>query len=380
MKNVLTIIIVAFLASCSSKVDNPSQLPEDIKKQISEYKSQVQEINNKIAELEKNLKTYESEEEYKITVSLQSLEFSPFHHYVQISGTVEAINMANISPETNGQVKKIYVVEGEKVQKGHILVKLNTSINESAIKELETRLDLAKTVFERQKKLWEKNIGSELDYLTAKNNKESLESSLETLNAQMDLSSIKAPFSGIVDDIFVKEGELSLPGMPVMQLVNLDEIYINADASESYITKINKGDSVMVEFPSYPDIKAELPVYRVGNVVKPANRSFNIQLKMHNPDGMLKPNIVAMIKINDFYEEKAITVPTFIIKKDIKGDYVYVAREKNNTMVAEKKYIETGLSYNDQSHVIKGLEPGQKVIVSGYNMVSDGVAIDTKGN
>jgi RND family efflux transporter MFP subunit len=219
-----------------------------------------------------------------------------------------------------------------------------------------------------------------LDYLTAKNNKESLESSLATLKAQINLSDIKAPFSGYIDDIYVKEGELAMPGMPIMQLVNLDELYINADASEAYITKIKKGDLVMVEFPSYPDIKVELPVHRIGNVVKPANRSFNIQVKMQNQNGLIKPNVVSMIKINDFSEEKALTVPTIIIKKDITGDYVYVASNKGDRLIAEKKYIESGPSYNDQTMVVKGLEPGQDVIVSGFNMVSDGIAVEVLGN
>lgn len=380
MKKVLAFFLAALMVACSSKVDNPSGSSEDIKNQISEYKKQVQDLNVKIAELEKTLKATQPEDEYKVAVSLKDLEAKPFHHYVQVSGTVEAVNMANISPEINGQIKKIRVQEGDRVQKGQTLVILNTSITESSIKELETRLELAKTVFERQKKLWEKNIGSELDYLTAKNNKESLEKSLETLNAQLDLSTITAPFSGIVDDILVKEGELALPGMPILQLVNLEQIYINADASEAYITKVSKGDSVLVDFPSYPEIKAELPVYRIGNVIKPANRSFNVQLKMNNPDGLIKPNVVAMIKINDFSMEDALTVPTFIIKKDIVGEYVYIATEKDNRLIAEKKYIETGMSYNDETLVVKGLEQGQKVIVSGYNMVSDGIAVNIANN
>jgi len=380
MKKVLAIVVVLIVASCSSKVDHPSGTPDNIKQQISDYKNQVLDLNKKIAELEETLKKTEGENLYKIAVTVQKLEYQPFQHFVQVSGTVEALNMADISPEANGQIKKIYVAEGEKVQKGQTLVKLNTSISESAINELETRLELANTIFERQKKLWDKKIGSEIDFLTAKNNKESLERSLETLKAQLDLSIVTAPFSGTVDDIFVKEGEMAMPGLRMLTLVNLDELYINADASEAYLTKVKKGDMVKVGFPSYPEIKEELPVHRIGNVVKPANRSFNIQLKMKNHEGLIKPNVISTININDYTAENALTVPSIIVKKDLIGEYIYVANNKDSRMIAEKKYIETGLSYDNRTMVISGLEPGQEVIVDGYNMVSDGVEIEKVAN
>lgn len=380
MKRVFAILVILTAVSCSSKVDNPGTTTDDIKQQISEYKNEVLELNKKIAELEQTLKSTQTEEEYKVAVTTQKLAYEPFNHYVQVGGTVEAVNLAEISPETNGQVKKIYVAEGERVQKGQTLVRLNTSVTEGAIKELETRLELAETLYERQKKLWDKQIGSEIDYLTARNNKESLESNLETVKAQLELSVIKAPFGGIVDDIFVKEGELAVPGFRIMTLVNLDELYINADASEAYITKIKKGDMVKVEFPSYPEIKEELPVHRVGNVVKPANRTFNIQVKMSNPDNQIKPNVISTININDFTEENALTVPSIIIKKDLIGEYLYVARNRDNKRIAEKKYIGTGLAYENKTLVTSGLEPGDEVIIDGYNMVSDGIAVEIAGN
>ncbi len=372
MKKVLFVVIIGILASCSAKVDTP-ETKEDIISQISEYKKEIIELNKKITDLEKGL--YEMEGAVKGTpVHLTEMKYEQFNHYFEVNGSVEAINAAYISPEINGQVKQVYVKEGSKVSKGQLLIKLNSSITESSIKEVETALELANTVYEKQTQLWDKNIGSELDYLQAKNNVESLESKLETLNAQAEMALIRAPINGIVDEILVKEGELAVPGMQVIQLVNLDGLYVNADVSEAYITKIKKGDIVNLEFPSLPDIKMEVPVFRTGNIVKTANRTFIVQLKINNVDNMIKPNVLAKIKINDYTKERAILVPSLILKQDMKGTYVFTAVDNK----AKKIYVETGKSYNGNTLVTSGLNAGDKVIVDGYNQVSDGKQIAAK--
>jgi RND family efflux transporter MFP subunit len=244
-------------------------------------------------------------------------------------------------------------------------------VTENSIKEVETALELANTVYEKQKQLWNKNIGSELDYLQAKNNKESLESKLETLNAQAEMALIRAPISGIVDEILVKEGELAAPGMQVVQLVNLDGLYINADVSEAYITKVKKGDIVSLEFPSLPEIEMEVTVFRTGNIVKSANRTFKVQLKINNVENMIKPNILAKIKINDYTKDQAILVPSIILKQDMEGTYLFTVVDSK----AKKVYVETGKSYKGKTIISKGLKTGDKVIVEGYNQVSDGKVV-----
>ncbi len=366
MKKVLFVLVIGILTACSSNVDNP-ETKEGILNQISEYKKEVIELNKKITDLEKDL--FEIEGVSKGTpVYTSVMEHEQFNHYFEVNGSVEAINAAYISPEINGQVKEIYVKEGQNVNKGQILLKINSSITESSIREVETALELANTVYEKQKQLWDKNIGSELDYLQAKNNKESLESRLETLNAQIDMTLVNAPISGIVDKVLVKDGELAIPGMQLIQIINLDGLYINADVSESYISKVKKGDIVSLEFPSLPDINMDVPVYRTGNTVKTANRTFVVQLKIDNVDNMIKPNVLAKIKINDYTKDKAIIVPSIILKQDMQGTYLYTAIDGR----AKKVYIETGKSYKGNTLVLSGLEVGDEVIVDGYNQVSDG--------
>jgi len=370
MKKILIVLIIGFLASCSAKVDQP-ETKEDILNQISEYKKEMVELNKKLTTLEEEL--IDMEGGIKGTpVYTSKIEFQEFNHYFEVNGSVEAINAAYISPEINGQVKEIFVKEGYKVSKGQPLIKLNSSITESSIKEVETALELANTVFEKQTQLWDKNIGSELDYLQAKNNKEALESKLETLHAQAEMAIVRSPINGIVDEIIVKEGELAAPGMQVVQVVNLDGLYVNADVSEAYIIKIKKGDIVNLEFPSLPDLKMEIPVYRTGNIVKSANRTFTVQLKINNVENMIKPNILAKIRINDYTAKQAIIVPSIILKQDMIGTYLF----KVNDSKAHKTYVETGKSYKGNTMVTKGLIVGDEVIVNGYNQVSDGKLIE----
>lgn len=375
MKKLLAVVLIAIIASCSNETDNP-ETREEIQKQISEYKSQVGELNKKIADLEKQLTGDKESSRQTVAVSIKEIQKESFNHYIQVNGTVEAVEAAFISPEINGQVKKIYVKEGQRVNRGDLLLKINSSITESSIKEVETALELATTVYEKQKQLWDKNIGSELDYLSAKNNKESMESKLETLKAQAEMAMVKAPIDAIVDEILAKEGELAIPGVRVIDLVNLSELFVNVDVADTYITKVKKNDPVVLEFPSFPGYRKEVPVHRVGNIIKTANRTFTVQLKIENKDEMLKPNAIAVVKINDFSEPEAFVVPSIIVKEDLTGYYVYLAIEKNGNLIASKRYIKTGMSYQDKTMVVEGLKANDKVIVQGYNQVSDGVEIN----
>ena len=369
MKKWIYIALVLVFAGCTA-----TENEESIKKQIGQYRKEVNDLNGKIAGLEKKLNSMNATDgnTFKVPVEVKDLKFEVFRHFIQVSGAAEAINEANISSEMSGLIADIYVEEGQYVQKGQLLAKLSTEITDNTILEVKGNLDLATVVYEKQKRLWEKGIGSEIQYLNAKNGKESLEKRLETLDAQLDMAMLKAPVTGIVDEIYKKKGELAIPGVPMMVVINLDEIYINADVSESYLADIKEGDTVNVEFPTYPEMKIKAPVYRKGNMIKPSNRTFTIQLKLNNPERLLKPNLLAVIHINDYSSDSALVVPSIVIKQDITGSYIYVAENEGNKSIAKKVYIETGMSYGDTTMVKSGLKPGQKIIIQGYNQVSDG--------
>lgn len=347
MKKLIFILFIAILTGCGSASENETE------KTSAQPKATA----------------------YQIPVSVKTLATEKFNHYIEISGTIEAINIAFISPEMNGQIKEILVREGDRVIKDQPLVKLNTSILNNQIKEVEKALELAAIVYTKQENLWNQKIGSEIAFLTAKNGKESLERSLETLNSQLDLGLVKSPFDGIVDDIILKVGELAVPGSQLMQIVNLDNLYINADLAETYLSSVKKGDKVDLSFAAYPDLNMVTPIYRIGNIIHPMNRTINIQLQIKNKNEMLKPNGLAIIKINDFSSEKALVVPSLILKQDTKGSFLYVAAKKNTGWIAQKRYVQIGVSFEDQSMIESGLAEGEKVIIKGFTQTTDGSAI-----
>ena len=371
MRRIFVFVILLALVACT----RPSN-QDAIKSKISSYKKQVNELNARIADLEKQLSSMDPElSVYKVPVILEQVSPQTFDHFIEVSGSAEAVNAAVISPQMNGLITDILVVEGDNVQKGQLLARLNSEVTENTIAEVQGSLDLATTVYEKQKRLWDQGIGSEIQYLNAKNGMEALQKKMETLESQLDMSLVKSPVTGIVDEIYKKKGELAIPGVPMMQVVNLGEIYINADISESYLAKVKEGDLVKVSFPVYPGMVVETPIWRKGNVINPSNRTFEIHLKLNNPEGKLKPNLLSVIHIKDFSSDSALTVPSIIIKQDITGSYLYVVREDNNKLIAHKVYVDLGMSYSDKTMILKGLSPGDKIIVEGYNQVSDGAEV-----
>jgi RND family efflux transporter MFP subunit len=373
MKRIIPFLIAtAFIAGCSNQ-----ESPEALKAKISKLKEQAININHQIKTLEARLAEIDSANNggNLISVIAEKVKAEPFNHYFIASGKVELENQAAISAETNGQVKKIYVKKGQRVKKGDILIALNTSIIENSISEVKIGLELATKVYEKQKALWEQNIGTELQYLQAKNQKESLEQKLKTLNAQLDMSIVKAPFDGIVDDIYIKEGELASPGKPIAYMLNPERIKIEADISESFLNKIHVGDKIMVTFPTFPDIKIESKITRIGNFIDPKTRTIKIQVDAKNPSGKIKPNQIALLHINDYYNPKAITVPSIILKQDTKGTFLFTVAKIEDKNVAKKVYVKTGISFNDKTEIVTGLNEGDLVIVSGYNMVSNSIPV-----
>lgn len=313
--------------------------------------------------------------ESALLVSVKKMAYEPFSHFFEVNGMVEAVNDAFISPELNGRIKRIHVKEGQRVKIGQLLVSLNSEVTESSIAEARASLELARTVYTKRKGLWDKKIGSEVQFLQAKTDKESLENRLKALEAQLRMAKIKAPIDGIVDKIFLKEGELAVPGLQLIQLVNLKEVYVTAEVSESYIANVAKNDPVNVRFPSYSQLNREAPVYRTGNVVNYTNRTFLVQVMLDNDEEKLKPNMMATLRIRDYSAEAALVVPSIIIKNDMNGAYLYVVEKEEGKSVARKIYVESGRTESGNTMILKGLKPGQKVIVDGYNLAKNGMPV-----
>lgn len=376
MKKFVVFILALTFVACSKESDR-----EEIRGQIAQYKKEKNELQQKINQLTDQLESMGAETPggtYKIPVFVEELKPDTFSHFVNTNGTVEAIQEAFISPETNGQITEMHVDEGERVEKGELLAKLNTSVIESNIEEVKTNLELARETFQKQRRLWKDSVGTEMQYLEAKNRKENLENRLETLREQLDMSEIRAPFDGVVEEINQKVGELGTPGLQMLHLVNLKKLKIEAELAEQYMAYVHEGDMVRIHFPAYPELVKNVPVTRKGSVIDKESRTFALEARIDNYNEKIKPNQISIMKVRDYVNDTALIVPSEVIKQDMQGDYVYILQENQGSKVAQKVYIETGRTHNDQTVLKKGVEPGDKVITSGYTQVSDGSQVEVK--
>lgn len=372
-KIILAFAFMIFLASCGHRESNT------IEQQIITYQKQVVALNKKIDALQQKLDKQKQDKNtskgYQVSVTTQSLTTTEFKHYFNVSGEVESINEAFISPQISGQIIEILVHEGQYVKKGQLLARLETDMIEDNMRELKTSLELATTTYHKQKALWEKHIGSEIQYLQAKTQMESLQNKLQTLQTQYDKSMIQSPLDGYVESIDLKEGELAAPGVRFIYVVNLDELYVSAQVSESYLSSIHRGDPVEISFPAFPKLHLTAPIYKVGKVINKQSRTVEIQVKIKNPNNLLKPNLLAQLRMLDYSNPHALVVPSYLVREDIQGYYIYLAIRKNDRMVAQKQYVKVGKTDQNKMEILDGLSVKDQVIVKGYNNVVDGTLL-----
>ncbi len=379
MKKILfTVLITVLLVSCNN--NNEPKTPEEIRQKISEYKSEVRKLNKQIAELETKLAALNPDDNAMgaVRVNVVKLEPRKFEHYFMATGAVQAENEAYISPQTNGQITHIYVEDGERVKKGQLLAKLNTEIIEKNIDEVKVNLQLAETLYKKQEELWNKKIGSEIQYLQARNKYKALQSRLKTLQSQYKLSFIRSPLSGVVDVVYQKVGEMGTPGRQLVHVVNLDPLLVKARISEKYLPVIKTGDEVTVTFPTFPGMHINAAILRIGNIINPANRTFTVEFRLDNPEQKIKPNMLATLIIKDYEADGAIVVPSYLIHEDLKGKYVYIVKKEPDALKAVKQYVTTGVSYKGNTEIVSGLKTGDTLVTDGYNNVSDGVKVSVK--
>lgn len=368
------ILLIAFLlfSACSGK-KNPQTL-EEKQEQLKALKAEAAEMQTKIKTLEQEITAVSGEPQKKDLrmVEATSLAAGTFQHFVEVQGNVDSRKNVLVQPEMQGRVTAVLVEEGQQVRQGQKLLQLDSEVLRRNMQELETRLKLATTIFERQENLWKQNIGSEVQYLQAKNEKEAVESSIASLEAQLRKTGITSPISGTVDEIFVNQGEMATPGAPMVRVVNLSNVVVDAEVSEVYVKDVQRGDTVQVNFPSL-DMQVALPVKAVGQFINPDNRTFNIEVQVPNPKGYLKPNTLATVKINDFTRNNAVSVPSFVLQKNTQGQtFLYRIKQQDGKNVAEKVFVTPSRSYNGYTLIEEGLSAGDNIITKGYNDVIDG--------
>lgn len=299
-----------------------------------------------------------------------------FKHYLELQGSVKTKQNILVYPEMPGILKSIAVKEGQKVAKGQLLATIDDGGLSNQVAQLTATTQLAKTMYERQKSLWDQKIGSEMQFLQAKTNYEAQKNSLEQLKKQQSKATIRAPFSGTIDEIFKEPGTVIAPGMgaEIFRIVNLNKMYVEAEVPERYITSVKKNKEVKINFPVLGKT-VNSKINQVGSFINPDNRSFKIEVPVLNEDGNVKPNLTAKLEINDYTSQKAVLIPQSIISENASGaQFVYIIKNKNRKKeaVAERLIIETGKTQGDLIEVTKNLVAGSEIIMEGARTVNNG--------
>lgn len=358
------VVIASVLAGCSAT-------STDKKTQLEKLKEQRAKLDGEISKLEKEVGAANPApvREKSREVGVMELTAKKFDYFVQTQGAVEAIDNILVSAKTMGVISSVYVREGEVVKKGQTLAQIDNSVIVSSINELKSSIDLANTVYERQKNLWDQKIGTEVQYLQAKNNKESLEKKLATLNEQLEMSKIKSPIDGSVDEVDVKIGQNVAPGMPALRVVSFDKLKMKANVSEAYVVQIKTGNKVMV---SFPDINREIEakVTFVGKTINQLSRTFPVEVALPSYAD-LRPNMSGVLKVIFQTVPDAMTVPVNVVQDINNEKVVYTAALEGGKTIARRKVVEVAGIYGNVAQ-IKGLNPGDKVIIVGYQGLNDG--------
>jgi RND family efflux transporter MFP subunit len=358
--------------ACGDKEDNSL---EGKKAKLVALQSQQAEIQASIKALQAEIEKAEPNKSVKVkSVSTMPIISQQFDHFVEATGRLDAVNNVLVSPQMGGAITALYVKEGDMVTKGQRIATIDNTVMRNSIQEIMIQLETAKTLFERQKALWEQKIGTEVQYIQAKAQVESIEKRLATLKSQDAMNIVVAPISGQIDEVRMKPGEMSAPGIGIVRIVNSANLKVVASVPDTYAGTIAKGDVVQIRFP---DLNKEMTARLtfVGQTINPASRTFPVEAQLNSVDKQLKPNLTAEIKINDQSRAGVIAIPQNIVQRTEQGTVVYVAVKEGNQFVAKQRIISTGLSYDGKVEVLTGLTVGDLLISEGYQELVDGQVV-----
>ena len=346
--------------------------------ELEDLKFEIKKLESEIVELDPEFKKREEERKARF-VTVKTVERKTFETYNEFQGNIETKGSFMVSGEAGGRLVSLTPKEGERVTKGQLIGKVDDSIMRTNMEELYTALNLAKDVYGRREKLWKQNIGSEMEYLKAKNDVESLERKIATLQAQMQKVNIYSPVSGIVETIFIKQGEMAGAGSPIMSVINTSTVQVAVEIPETYLKNVRRGNRVEINIPAL-EYTRTARIGKIGEMINPTNRTFEVEISLSNSSGKLKPNLMAMVKIKDTSEKDAVVVPVNLVLNGSEGDYVFIAVEgEDGNKRAKKVLVETGTTYNGGTHILNGLEGGEWLIEEGSRTLTDGELLKITG-
>lgn len=385
MKYLFALITLFFLVvACQQeqKVD-PNAIPTDLNDKKEFLKNKKAELRQLTALIEKTEGEIDAlipnDQKARTLVTTSKVALKDFERFVDIQATVEAEDMVAASSETGGRILQMSFQEGNTIRKGQLIAKIDLEQIDKQIAEVETTMTLAKDVYERQARLWKQNIGSELQYLEAKNNVERLEKSLETIRFQQTKANVYAPISGVIEVVNLKQGEMASPGMPILQILNTNKVKVVADIPETYLGKVKRGETVTIKFPALnQEIQAKIS--QLGRTIDPNNRTFEAEINLNNSKGIYKPNLLAAMLINDFQAKNVPVIPVEMVQQEVSGkDYVYIKTASEKGEVAKKIFVETGENYNGEVIIKSGLTGGEELIMEGARGLAENQLVKVEG-
>lgn len=361
-------VIIFFIVACKSGTDNKTKL-EKLKQERDKISQQITQLEGQQSQ------SYDSP---ATPVSIEVLKKQAFSHYIEVQGRIDGNENIGVSPRTVGVVTKILVIEGDHVHKGQVLAELDADVLKQNLKDLQNQLAFVTDLYEKQKNLWDQKIGSEVQYLTAKNNMESIQNKIATIQDQIKMASITAPIDGTIEEIPIKVGQLASAGVPAFRIVNFSKAKVVADVGEAYSAKINSGDQVRIYLPDFNE-ELEQRVTFASKYINPTNRTFTVEAELNPNQNVYRANMIAVVRIKDYMNPSVIGIPqNYIQSSKNEGQFVFVALAENGKKVARKKYVKTGITYNGLTEILSGLEEGDKIITAGYKDLYEGQIIGYK--
>lgn len=360
-KRYFVLPLVALMASCGGGEEKKAD-------KLVRLKTEKAKLDAEIKTLEKELKGSDTSVKTK-TVTIAAVENATFEHFIDIQGNVDARENVAVSAQSPGIIKTILVREGQAVSKGQTLAQVDDQVLRSSLAQLQTQLDLANALYEKQANLWRQKIGSEVQYLTAKSQKESLEKNIATMKEQINLTRIVSPISGTVDQVIAKIGDAASPGNPAFRVVNASNLRVLANVAESFAGKVSTGDEVEVTFP---DIQQTFRT-KIGfasRTIDPLSRTIRVEIPVQGGKD-LHPNMIAHLRIVDYRAKDAVVVPVNVIQYSLGKPYVLTVKGSGDKLQAVRSQIELGRTYNDKAEIKSGLKPGDRIITTGFQGLND---------
>ncbi|MCF8193596.1 MAG: efflux RND transporter periplasmic adaptor subunit [Bacteroidia bacterium] len=368
-------ITAGLLTSCGEeKAQDPAGRLKELQAEQARIGAEIQKLQKELSQSGSKTKDNTAANTKTKVVQALTLEEGPFRTWVEVQGTVDARQSIEVTAESMGVVRNIKVKEGQKVTKGQILAELDQTVLLQSIEEIKGQLDFAKQLYTKQSNLWKQNIGSEVQYLNAKNQKESLERRLSTIESQLDMTRIKAPVSGTVDQVYLKLGQSTAMGMPAVRVVNFNDLRVITDLSESYVSRVREGATVDLEFKDL-NLSAQGRIAYVARSISALNRTFRAEVPLNNREGLYRPNMIVGMKINDYSTNKAIKIPVNLLQNSDEGTFVMVVRGEGTNLKASRVSVTPGRSNGIETEILQGLQAGDRIITTGYNDLNDGQAI-----